>query len=207
MNDEKEREQHIDRKTSRRILLSILILTILVISVISISFATFQEVPNDSNPNSISTGNISMTYTEDTNGISITNALPISDVVGKTLKGKGEYFDFTINSTIVGKAKLVYEIAAIKDKSSTVSDSNIKLYLEQQKSGTYESVMEPSNFIPISEQSKIGSPRGSMILKTVSKNSTSSDNYRLRMWIDEKAPTNQALSYTVRINVYAKAQK
>ena len=129
MNDEKEREQQIDRKTSRRILLSILILTILVISVISISFATFQEVPNDNNPNSISTGNISMTYTEDTNGISITNALPISDVVGKTLKGKGEYFDFTINSTIVGKAKLVYEIAAIKDKSSTVSDSNIKLYL------------------------------------------------------------------------------
>ena len=38
----KEKEQ-IDKKTSRKILLSILFLTILVISVISISFATFQQ--------------------------------------------------------------------------------------------------------------------------------------------------------------------
>ena len=201
----KEKEQ-IDKKTSRKILLSILFLTILVISVISISFATFQQTDFDNNPNSITTGKVSMTYTEDTNGISIVNALPMSDTVGKTLKGKGEYFDFTINSTISGKAHFVYEIAAIKDSSSTVPDSNIKLYLEQQKSGTYESVMEPTNFKPISQSSEVGSPVGSMILKSVQKNSTGADNYRLRMWIDEKAPTSQALTYTVRINVYAKAQ-
>ena len=57
----------------------------------------------------------SMTYTENMNGISIQDALPTSDEVGKHLNGKGEYFDFTIKSNVVNSS-ITYEIAAIKDK-------------------------------------------------------------------------------------------
>ena len=204
-NDELKDEETIEENTSKKILLSIILITILVISVISLSFATFQKGNFNDNSNSISTGNISMNYTEDTNGISITNAMPISDEVGKSLKGVGEYFDFTINSTIVNNAKLTYQIAAVKDTKSTVPDSDIKIYLEQQKSGTYESVMDPTPFTPISETSDMGAPKGSMILRTVNKNSSGSDNYRLRMWINEKASPSQGLTYTVKVNVYGKA--
>lgn len=42
--------------------------------------------------------NVSMTYTESTNGISIENASPTSDEVGKKLNGKNEYFDFTVST-------------------------------------------------------------------------------------------------------------
>lgn len=203
MNENKEIEK--EEQSSRKTLLIILAVTILVISVISLSFATFQQEYKDDSSNSIATGNISMNYTESINGISIVNAMPTSDVVGKALKGTGEYFDFTINSTIVGNASLQYEIAAVKDSNSTIPNSDIKLYLEQQVSGSYEEVMAPTVFTPINTISEVGSPAGSMILRTVTKNKTSSDNYRLRMWIKEDAQVGQAQSYTVKVNVYGKA--
>lgn len=203
MNENKEIEK--EEQSSRKTLLIILAVTILVISVISLSFATFQQEYKDDSSNSIATGNISMNYTESINGISIVNAMPTSDVVGKALKGTGEYFDFTINSTIVGNASLQYEIAAVKDSNSTIPNSDIKLYLEQQVSGSYEEVMAPTVFTPINTISEVGSPAGSMILRTVTKDKTSTDNYRLRMWIKEDAQVGQAQSYTVKVNVYGKA--
>ena len=198
--EEKEKDN-----SSRVILLSLLAITILVISVISVSFATFLRVQEGKKSNTFSTGNISMNYTEDTNGISIENALPTSDMVGKTLKGKGEYFDFTINSTIVGNVSVNYEIAAIKDVNSSIPDGAVKLYLEQQKSGTYEEVMAPTFFTPIDKQTNVGSPKGSMVLLNVTKKSSSVDNYRLRMWLDENAVVESGKFYSVKINVYGKA--
>lgn len=206
MEENKEVEEEIKGKKSvRNILLCILILVILVISVISLSFASFQKEKQDDSSNSIKTGNISMNYTESVNGISINNAMPISDTVGKSLNGEGECFDFTINTTIAGDVSLEYEIAAIKDETSTIPDSNIKLYLEQQVSGSYEQIMAPTVFTPIESKSNVGSPAGSMILKTVTKEKTSSDNYRLRMWIDENATVGLAQTYTIKVNVYGKA--
>lgn len=206
MEENKEvKEEEEKKKSARSVLLSILFITILVISVISISFATLQKTSKEDGSNAINTGNISMNYTESINGISINNAMPISDVVGKSLKGKGEYFDFTINSTIVGTVNLGYEIVAIKDPNSTIPDNNIKLYLEQQISGSYEEVMSPTPFVPSTVESDMGSPVGSMILKRVTKNSTSTDNYRLRMWINEQAQVDLARTYTIKVNVYGKA--
>lgn len=202
-NEEQKLEEE-TKKKSRKTLLVILAVTILVISVISLSFATLQQGEKDNGYNSVDTTNISMNYTESMNGISIENAMPTTDAVGKQLKGTGEYFDFTINSTIVGSVSVQYEIAAVKDKDSTIPDSDIKLYLEQQISGSYEEVMAPTIFTPIASKSEVGSPAGSMILKTVTKNQTSTDNYRLRMWIKEDAQIGQGQSYTVKVNVYGK---
>ena len=145
-----------------------------------------------------------MTYTENMNGISIQDALPTSDEVGKHLNGKGEYFDFTIKSNVVNSS-ITYEIAAIKDKSSTISDDSIKLYLEKQNSGTYEQVMEPTIFKSITKRSKIGSPKGSMVLYKLNRKKSGTDNYRLRMWIKEDAVVEMDKSYTVKVNVYGKA--
>lgn len=203
-NENKKLEEETEKK-SKKTLLVILAVTILVISVISLSFATLQQGNKDNGANSISSGNISMNYTESINGISIEDAMPTPDEVGKQLKGKGEYFDFTINSTILGDVSLQYEIAAIKDSESNIPDSDIKLYLEQQISGSYEEVMAPTIFTPSASKSDVGSPAGSMILKTVTKNQTSSDNYRLRMWIKDDAQVGQKQSYTVKVNVYGKA--
>ena len=203
-NENKKLEEETEKK-SKKTLLVILAVTILVISVISLSFATLQQGNKDKGANSISSGNNSMNYTESINGISIEDAMPTPDEVGKQLKGKGEYFDFTINSTILGDVSLQYEIAAIKDSESNIPDSDIKLYFEQLISGSYEEVMARTIFTPSASKSDVGSPAGSMILKTVTKNQTSSDNYSLRMWIKDDAQVGQKQSYTVKVNVYGKA--
>ena len=198
--------------SSKFIFISVILVTILVILVLCLSFTAFKKATsedgtnsnNDSNGNGGINSKISMTYTENMNGISIQDALPTSDEVGKKLNGKGEYFDFTIKSNIVNSS-ITYEIAAIKDKSSTISDDSIKLYLEKQNSGTYEQVMEPTIFKPITEKSKVGSPNGSMVLYKLNRKKSGTDNYRLRMWIKEDAVVEMDKSYTVKVNVYGKA--
>lgn len=198
--------------SSKFIFISVILVTILVILVLCLSFTAFKKATsedgtnsnNDSNGNGGINSRISMTYTENMNGISIQDALPTSDEVGKKLNGKGEYFDFTIKSNIVNSS-ITYEIAAIKDKSSTISDDSIKLYLEKQNSGTYEQVMEPTIFKSITKKSKIGSPKGSMVLYKLNRKKSGTDNYRLRMWIKEDAVVEMDKSYTVKVNVYGKA--
>lgn len=198
--------------SSKFIFISVILVTILVILVLCLSFTAFKKATSEdgTNPSNDSNGNgginskISMTYTENMNGISIQDALPTSDEVGKHLNGKGEYFDFTIKSNVVNSS-ITYEIAVIKDKSSTISDDFIKLYLEKQNSGTYEQVMEPTIFKPITEKSKVGSPNGSMVLYKLNRKKSGTDNYRLRMWIKEDAVVEMDKSYTVKVNVYGKA--
>ncbi len=198
--------------SSKFIFISVILVTILVILVLCLSFTAFKKATSEdgTNPSNDSNGNgginskISMTYTENMNGISIQDALPTSDEVGKHLNGKGEYFDFTIKSNVVNSS-ITYEIAAIKDKSSTISDDSIKLYLEKQNSGTYEQVMEPTIFKSITKRSKIGSPKGSMVLYKLNRKKSGTDNYRLRMWIKEDAVVEMDKSYTVKVNVYGKA--
>lgn len=198
--------------SSKFIFISVILVTILVILVLCLSFTAFKKATSEdgTNPSNDSNGNgginskISMTYTENMNGISIQDALPTSDEAGKHLNGKGEYFDFTIKSNVVNSS-ITYEIAAIKDKSSTISDDSIKLYLEKQNSGTYEQVMEPTIFKSITKRSKIGSPKGSMVLYKLNRKKSGTDNYRLRMWIKEDAVVEMDKSYTVKVNVYGKA--
>lgn len=199
-----KKEDTEEKKYSKRILFSLLLIIVLVFSVISISFTAYVKIEKNKSSNEENQGNVSMTYTEDNNGISIENASPISDEVGKVLNAKGEYFDFTVTTKVAQDTSVFYEIAAIKDPNSTIDDKDVKIYLEKQKSGTYEQVMAPTPFITIPNGSNTGAPKGSMILQKVKKTSNSTDNYRLRMWVNETADIQDVKTYTISINVYGK---
>ena len=209
----KENEQE-DKNYSKKIFILLLLVTLLVVFVISFSFAVFVKT-EEGVDNTIESGEISMNYLEKTNGISIENAMPTSDEVGVKQLGENEYFDFTVNSSLVGDVKIVYEIAAIKDVNSTIPDNEIRLYLEQEKSGTYTKVMEPKNFIAESKDTEIGTPKGAMVLKKVTKEREEDDsdklvkyvdNYRLRMWLGENASISDVRTYAVKVNVYGKTE-
>lgn len=194
-----------DNNSSIKILISVLFITILVITVIGFSFAAFLRAQNGIESNTIKTGNISMNYTEDSNGISIENALPISDEVGKKSTDHNTYFDFTVNCSIAGTTSITYEIAAKKDVNSTIADENVKVYLEEQSSGDYIESVEPKIFVPLKEASKYGTPIGEMVIKEVTKTKSGSDNYRLRMWLKDGAEVEQSKYFSIKINVYGKA--
>ena len=70
-----------------------------------------------------------MNYIESSNVISMSNALPTTDDTGKKRLNTGEYFDFTVKSSIKGNTDINYEIAAKEESDNTFSGKNIKFYL------------------------------------------------------------------------------
>ena len=108
----------------KQLLLSIGLVLILVLMIVGISYAAFKFTGLGKKPNTITTGAITMEYTETTNTISMTGALPTTDATGKVRLTAGEYFDFTIKSNIQGNANINWEIAA---EDITVEKTNKKI--------------------------------------------------------------------------------
>ena len=198
-------------KTKKEIVIIGLIL-LMVIALIGVSYAAFRFTGEGTKVNSITTGSITMTYEETDNTISLNGALPTRDATGKTRLNQGEYFDFTVSSKISGDVNINYEISA-KDVTSSsankIDGSNIKLYLTRlTDDGTEEELMTPEVYNEESNANNFtGRPSGEMSLYTSSMNSSESNNYRLRMWVDEDynpQGDGGGLQFSVQINVYGK---
>ena len=114
--------------------------------VIEISYAAFQFKGSGNKLNTITTGAITMSYEESENTISLNNALPTTQATGKKQLGDGEYFDFTIKSSIKGNMDINYEIAA-QEEGNTFSSNNIYYYLTRVNSNGLETeVMAPRKY-------------------------------------------------------------
>lgn len=103
-------------------------LIFMLIMVIGISYAAFQFKGPGNKLNTITTGTISMSYEESENSINLTGVLPTTQATGKKRLKEGEYFDFTIKSSIGGNIDINYEIVA-KEEGNTFDSNNIYYYL------------------------------------------------------------------------------
>ena len=205
-----------DNSLSRQILLSILGIAILIVAVVGVSYAVFTTTIDGSKINVINTGTISMSFIESSNGISISNAMPISDEEGKLLIGNNNVFDFVVSSSIAGATILNYEIVAEKVlvDGEELSDSDIKIYLEKLVNGEYvatDITSTPKGFIKNGNISEIGSKEQEMTLhydnfqNLDGSKKSFSDNYRLRMWLSEDALIDDvSRTFQIKINVYGK---
>ncbi len=190
----------------------IVVLVVMVIAIVGVSYAAFNYSRTGS-INSITTGAITMTYEETSNTISLTGALPTTDKTGMVRLNPGEYFDFSISSEITGDVNINYEISAkditVAEDGKKIDGSNIKLYLTKLNGDSEEGLMTPETYNEeTSENTYTGRPSGEMSLYTSSMNSSESNNYRLRMYVDEGYnPQGDGgnLQFTVQINVYGKA--
>ena len=194
------------KNKTKKIVLLMLIISVILILLVSGAFVLFFQKQKNNIKEVVKTSVVSMTYSAPVNGLTLTNLTPLSDEIGKTSRDDGSYFDFAVTSAMDSDTKVEYEIALLKDESSTISDSDIMVYLERQSSGTYSKVEEPITFCPRKKKSSLGSPAKSMVLDKVSLSSNQVDNYRLRIWVREGAIiTDPGATYTVRVNVYGKA--
>ena len=115
--------------SSKQALLSVLGVAILIVAVVGISFAAFTYTRAGVRENVVTTGTIQMSYDEATNGINISNALPMSelDAVKATVVNNSgvatpdtgtsvsdNVFDFTVSTTITGNPTINYDIVAQK---------------------------------------------------------------------------------------------
>ncbi len=199
--------------SSKQILISILGVAILIVAVVGISFAAFTYARTGTTTNTITTGTITMSYTEGKNGITLTDALPITDDAGKALSAEGQYFDFTVNAKIVGKGttKIDYVITATEVTTSLPS-TGVKAYLTSNTDATVELAPTIVSTLPLTESgNSAGAPVGEHILKSGSISTTDNSvnettTYRLRMWVDQnyQAPSTQQV-YSIKVNVYGAA--
>ena len=199
--------------SSKQILISILGVAILIVAVVGISFAAFTYVGPGSKTNSITTGTITMSYTEDTNGITLSNALPMTDDAGKALSAEGQYFDFTVNAKIVGKGttKIDYVITAT-EVTTSLPNTGVKVYLTSNTDQTVELAPTIVSTLPLTQAgNSAGATAGERILKSGSISTTDNSvnettTYRLRMWVDQnyQAPSTQQV-YSIKVNVYGAA--
>ncbi len=197
------------KKEKIKNILTIGVTLVLLITVIGISYAAFNYSGVGQKLNTITTGAISMNYIESSNVISMNNALPTTDNTGKKRLNTGEYFDFTVKSSIKGNTGINYEIAAKEESGNTFSGKNIKFYLTKVNSdGTEEEAMPPKTYSEDTTSNiYTGRPADmmSLFVGNLSQQGDTEIKYRLRLWVDESynpQNDNGGLIYKVKVNVY-----
>ena len=193
---------------SKKVLISIVVVSILFLLTIILTFVCYVAGNKNKKDKILDSGSIVMTYSNNSNSLTIDNSLTFSDNDGMLLKNVNYYFDFTVNTTLKDSKEIDYEISIKKDPTSTIADDKVRIYLEKQKSGTFTKVFEPKQYVPLPKKTDIGTPTGSMVLLNGISKKDSSDNYRLRIWVCDTSglDSSQLSNYTVSVDVYGKAR-
>lgn len=202
---------------SRQIILSVLGIAVLIIAFVGVSYAAFNTILGQSSENGISTGTISLVFDDDTEAISINNAMPVADSYGKEMNGTGNVYDFSVRSILSKGTTLNYEISAEKLPIDGValSDKDVRIYLQKEENGHYVDTpitMTPQAFKPLREDSFLGSKVGNMVLYSGTlSNASDSDNelaekFRLRIWVSKDTIIDSiSRKFNIKLNVAAKA--
>ncbi len=208
MSEDKKVVNEEPKTNKKKYILTVLLIGLFMLSVVGMSFAAFTFAGTGTQENTISTGTITMTYTEEDDGISITNALPMSDAAGIAQTADEAVFDFTISATISGATTIGYEISATKKTiaSNPLENDEIKLYLAETTSGSPVQIMAPTHFTPISTATATGTPAGSMVMYSGSFSTNATRTYSMKMWLaDDYVASPNSEAFTVTVNVYGKA--
>ena len=194
-----------NKNDSKSKVLIITAIIVLIIAVIGVSYAAIFYSKIGDEVNNVSTGTIVMSYTENTNGIYLTNASPMTDEVGRTLTDENLYFDFTVNATMSGNANVDYVISASKDSYSTLEDSAVKVYLTSLNGTNETTVLAPTKVSSLRTTNDIFYvPDNQYVILESNFTKSESRNYRLRMWVaDDYVLPSISQTYMMRVNVYA----
>ena len=213
----------------KELIISIAAIVVLVLAIVGVSFAAFNYSRTGEKVNTITSGVLSMSYTETDNIIQIDKALPTTDTTGVGRMNEGEYFDFNVMTNIQGNSYINYEISAKAIEGNTISGDYIKLYLSQINNDGTETNITPIQYgagsdtpgvvisgVPTyteetSANEQTGRPAGEMSLGkiTVTTKGEQTTKYRLRMYVSEDYnPQGDGgnLTFGVRVNVYGKSQ-
>ncbi len=156
----------------------------LLLIIVIVGFIAFSNRKGEVMENEENGGNLVLNYTGNTSGLYLENIIPTTDTIAKSSLKDGEYLDFSVSTELDNATVIDYELAlVIVSSKTTITNADLKVYLEQEKSGTYTAVFEPKAFEGLKSKSELGAPLGSMILTSVKKSKSGDDNYRLRVWL------------------------
>lgn len=200
-------ERNSKGKEKKKIAISMVLILLLIISVVGITYAIFIFVNEGKTENIISTGSVTFSYTETSNGILLNNALPMSDEVGKKLEnqnGNIGYFDFSVSCKVMGTSSINYEIYAQKESvSREINEEYVKVYLTDRTTDLPVSGYDVK--VPTySELQKSTSDTNAKRLYYSKFNNTGVQSYRLRMWLsDNYEIKSTSEQFKMKVNVTA----
>ena len=196
----------------KKLMLMSLALILLVVTLIGTTYAIFTYTKLGTTENVITTGALSFIYTENTgvgSGISLTDALPVSDEVGKAYATENYVFDFKVEGTNTSTKEIEYEITLEKDSTSDLEESAVKVYLVEMDGSNETKLLSPTLYSNLN-QTKVTTERieKSLYYGTVPANSDSyTKSFRLKMWVDEgldfESGNYNNKSFITTVNVYA----
>ena len=181
-------------KNKKMVALSIIASLALIFMTIGVTVAFFNYAKNGATENTISSGTLQFHYDETSRigaGISLEDALPMTDNEGKALTGAGKVFDFKITSKTASRIAIPYEITA---RSTADNIGNIvKVYLTEVGANS-ETQLTLSKYseLPQSTNTLANGHVEKTIYEGIVPNNQANfeKDYRLRIWIDNSMTYN-----------------
>ena len=185
-----------ENKYSREIVTSILGIMILILLLFSTSYAVFVESANGNKINSITTGYLSLNYTNnDSNVINLIDALPVSDQIAKFDNTKVKEYEFTISKDF--SKEINYNIL-IEELVSEIDTKYLKIYLTDE----YGNILYDYDNVPVLSSFK-NDDLGRKIIYS-NKLSTSKKTNKLRIWVSDEYTKNEPVTFSFKISVSGK---
>ena len=150
-------------------------------------------------------GIVRLNYTSNNNTYLLTGMTPMKDEEGKKVTDEEKVYNFSISSKLKKSNSITYEISVKKIVEKTdLNDNDIKIYLEKEDSGSYNSILNPIKYTPLKKKTEVGTKSGMVIAKqTVTKSEI--ENYRLRIWLSDSSKSVSG-NYAVEVNINAMAK-
>ena len=196
-------------KNKKKILLPLLILGIVLV-VIGGTYAFYNYAKHGEKMHTIRTGAIKFRYEESNRGITLNDALPMTDAQGKA---QTNYFDFSIISES-DFAEIPYVISTVTSSNSTLDPSVVKVYLTEVNNGT-ETQLVLDKYSNLTSKVFVGN-KTEKVMHRDTATVTGQEyvkNYRLRIWISDDIEwlvqengvdtyPYQNKTLTLKVNVY-----
>ncbi len=182
----------------KTIIISIILLITIAIT-IGITYAFFNYTKVSTKSHSIIAGNISLTYNEETNTLSLTNVFP--ETPEEARLRNDNFITFTISGINTSTKDINYEIDLIHGNDITEKtrflDNHLKFDLEETIGANTNLVVNNMSYNDLTNYL-------SMWVGHVPANTTSSitRSYKLRMWLSDKvtiSDTNPNADYTTTV--------
>ena len=200
------------KNKKKQIIITLVAIISLIVITVGVTYAFFNYAKEGTTDNTIKTGSITFLYTEVSGvgkGISLTEAYPVADSIGKVQVGEGKVFDFKVTSNISMNSNIEYQVTARKKTGSTLANSAVKVYLTEVNGIEQELLL--SKYSELSQTDRVDANKYTEKVLYESRVPANTSNYeknfRLRMWVsDDTDFTDESMNdktFTLTVNVYA----
>ena len=200
------------KNKKKQIIITLIAIISLIVITVGVTYAFFNYAKEGTTDNVVKTGGITFLYTEVSGvgkGISLTDAYPVADSIGKVQVGEWKAFDFKVTSNIEMNSNISYQVTARKKTGSTLANSAVKVYLTEVNGTEQELLL--SKYSELDQTDKVDSSKyDERILyeATVPANTKNYEkNFKLRMWVSDDTDFSDGSmnnkTFTLTVNVYA----